>query len=297
MSKFYVCLRDDDTSVITTPEDLKNAYDVYWGKLPVTLATVAFSHGSQNLILKVENEPNKYKAVYDWEKSASAEELTAYHRIHPIGENQELVEYLKPLIRAGKVEIAQHGVNHRYNERGPEMLKDQHSIYTIRAAKEYLEKVFETQVCTFIPPSNTVDRQIVHRLSELGLHLFSSGSITAHGKMDRIVNICSDRRGLMETIIQVLTGKAKPIRKRCGTYMFGSPTFDIWRTTDEMYGRVMNNLESSGFSGLGTHYMIAKHLDYKRKYLDLLDRLVQLTDIEFVTAKQYYKLLMEKYYG
>lgn len=294
--KKYICLRDDDASFITKVEDLSDAYDCYWNVLPVTLATVPFSHGSQQLILSCEDHPNKYGAVYDWEKKASADQLTVYHRTHPIGENRELVEYLKPMIRNGKVEIAQHGVNHRYHQRGPEMLSDQHNCYTIRAGKEYLEKVFDIDVVTFVPPSNYVDRKIVRILAKLGLHLFDSGSIHYNSSLERLYNICCDIPGLCEKINQSIRHETRPIVRRCGTYIFGSPTFDKWRTVDEMYGYVINNLEKTCFSGLGTHYMLFSDMEYKKKYLQLLDRLTQQPEIEFVTAKKYFELLMKKYY-
>lgn len=294
--KKYICLRDDDTSFITKPEDLSGAYDCYWNVLPVTLAAVPFSHGSQQLILSCEDQPDKYGAVYDWEKKASANQLTAYHRTHPIGENRELVEFLKPMIRNDKVEIAQHGVNHRYHQRGPEMLSDQQNLYTIRAGKEYLEKVFGIDVVTFVPPSNRVDRRVVKILAELGLHLFDSGSIHYNSFLEKLYNICCDIPGLCEKIAQSIKHEPRPIIRRCGTYIFGSPTFDKWRTIDDMYGSVIDNLEKTGFSGLGTHYMLFSDMEYKKKYLQLLDKLTQQSEIEFVTAKKYYELLMKKYY-
>lgn len=295
--KKYICLRDDDTSFITKPEDLSNAYDCYWGVLPVTLATVPFSHGSQEVILTVENRKDKFEALYEWEINATAEQLTNYHSIHPIGENKELVEYLKPMVLSKKVEIAQHGVNHRYHQRGAEMLSDQQNFYTIRAGKEYLEKVFNTNVVTFIPPSNCVDRKVVQFLTKLDMHIFVSGSIYSNSIIERLYNMCSDVSGLFERVIQGVKHETRPISRRCGTYLFGSPTFDKWRTVDEMYGYVMESIEKTDFSGLGTHYMIFKDLEYKKKYLKLLDKLTQQSEIEFVTAEKYYELLIMRYYG
>lgn len=295
--KKYICLRDDDTSFITRAEDLSDAYDCYWNVLPVTLATVPFSHGSQQLSLSCEGRhPEKFEVLYNWEKNASADQLTAYHRTHPIGENRELVEYLKPMIRNEKVEIAQHGVNHRYHQRGPEMLSDQHNLYTIRAGKEYLEKVFDIKVVTFVPPSNCVDRKIVKILAKLDLHLFNSGSIHYKSSFERLYNICCDIPGLCEKISQSVKHETRPIIRRCGTHIFGSATFGKWCTVDEMYACVMNSLEEAGFSGLGTHYMLFSDLEYKKKYLQLLDKLTDQREIEFVTAKKYYELLMKKYY-
>ena len=51
----------------------------------------------------------------------------------------------------------------------------------------------------------------------------------------------------------------------------------------------MSSLEKTVFSGLGTHYMLFFGLEYKKKYLQLLGKLMQQPDIEFVTAKKYYE--------
>ena len=121
----YICLRDDDTNFFTTVEELRVAYGQYWGKVPVTLATIPFAHGSEKKIFDVEIPyEKKFENLRQWELNASADELSEYHKVHPIGDNRGLVVELKTLTEKGMIEIAQHGVLHRYTEFGAELLGD-----------------------------------------------------------------------------------------------------------------------------------------------------------------------------
>ena len=299
--KKYVCLRDDDTNYFTDLSELENGYGRYWGKVPITLATVAFSHGSQRKILDVEMQDDKYKALRDWELSASAEELTEYHKLHPIGENTRLVNELKRLQNQGMIEIAQHGVSHRYNEFGAETKHTQVTFPMLRDAREYLSKIFEKKIVTYIPPSNTIDEQCAQYVHNMGMNLFSCGSISYDSIIKKTLARFKDPLSIIDKLKHP---KYCPIRRRYGLLMITSFTYDNYKDQDAMWNLVKSSLQETGFAAIGTHYMLlnengyhGQHKEYREKYLGLIDKIQTIDNVEFVTAKRYFELLKEKFYG
>lgn len=297
----YVCLRDDDTSFYTKPSELIEGYGCYWGTIPITLAVVPFSHGSQIRMLDFEYDKDRCYSLRQWEKNASAEELTEYHQIHPIGENVEIVDELKKQQAKGMIEIAQHGVSHRYNEFGAETKISQVTLPSLRDGMEYLSKVFETQIHTFIPPSNTIDRTCAKYVSSLGMNLFVSGPICYESRIAKMMGILRSPTAILE---KIKNEKNKPIRKREGVLLFGSFTYDTFKRQETMFDLMKDSLNRYGFAAIGTHYMLlnelgyhGEHADYRQKYQALIDRISSIEGVEFVTAQKYYSLLLEKYYA
>lgn len=293
MCKKYICLRDDDTNYHTRPDELINAYGEFWGKIPITLATVPFSHGSQQKVIECEKYGKERDRKHrEWIINASAEELTEYHRTWPIGLNKELVTVLKSMVADGSIEIAQHGVHHAYNERGPEMFSNETGYEAIRDGKEYLEKVFDTKVITFVPPSNTIDVTCVGYLKKLRMHLLSSGVIIKDN-----VNIPTrDIHSYYRAVKHRLFGQPiLPMINNYGIMQMHTHTFGINTDEDVFFKTLEKDLLSTGFTGMGTHYLIFDKT-YRERYRSLICRLLDEMDVEFVTAKDYYNHIWEKYY-
>lgn len=296
----YICLRDDDTSYLTAPEQLHECYGEFWGKLPITLAAVPFIHGSSERINQFGYEvPNSIKQanMREWQKKASLEELRLFHTFSPIGENEKLVKELKTLIRADKIEIAQHGVFHRYNEQGAEMQKSQMSFEWVRDGKEYLEKVFDIKVSTFIPPANTIDKHCLEYLKRLNLNLFSSGLLTTYSNADLFFSYVFDPVYFFDKIKEKLIGNYKPIHRRFGCFMFGSYTYDAFKSQESIVNLIRKSLDSSGFAAMGTHYtVLLEYPKYRKLYHEVISRFFEMNDVEFVTANKYLELMKAKYY-
>lgn len=297
--KKYICLRDDDTSFITTPEQLKLCYGEFWGNLPVTLATIPFLHGSSEKINEFGYEvPTRIKVarMREWQKNATVDEIKKFHTFQPVGDNEELVNELKRMIALGKVEIAQHGVFHRYNEKGADMQKSQMSFEWVRDGKEYLEKVFDVEIRTFIPPSNTMDPHCLNYLKRLNLNLFTSGSLRHSSKTKLLLSYISDPLSMIEKAKEIISKSQKPIYRRCNAHIFNSITYDAFKSQDLILEKLNQNLERYGFAALGTHYQLLLTMEeYRKLYHDLLRKLLK-ENVEFVTAKDYHDLLMSKFY-
>ena len=155
-----LCIRDDDVSYYTQPEELERAYSSLGddAEFPVTFSVVPFSVSDHT-----ENYP--YGKIENCKQYA------------PIGENRELVHYLKERVNRGTGEIVLHAIHHEYrqNENGiwmpeTEFLDKNELYYGILEGKKYLEEVFEINIDTFIPASNVVTNACAEVIDELGLN-------------------------------------------------------------------------------------------------------------------------------
>jgi hypothetical protein len=145
------CIRDDDTSYFTSPEELENAYGEVTKHGPVSLAIIPFCRAGQS------------------------RGLPAGHReqwsVHPLGENKALVQYLRQGIADGRYEAMLHGYHHdeptiRHEFRGGSDLHRK-----VREGKRYLENLLQTSIHVFVPPHNAISRSGLQAISREGLHL------------------------------------------------------------------------------------------------------------------------------
>lgn len=310
LMKYYICLRDDDTSYYTSPDELIKGYEFVWGNYPITLATIPFIHGSSHVMssldplnnssINLDNvqqaKKNQYANMREWEKSATLQEASDYYRVYPLNDNSNLIEFLKQYISCGKVEIAQHGVFHQYTPSGAEMRGGCISYETVRYGKEYLEKLFGIKINTFIPPSNSIDLICAKYIKQLDMQLFCSGGIKYSNHMDKIKSYLSDKETIKHNIKRKMKKSDIPLFMANGIYVFGSLTYDPFKNYDSILDLVESQLDKTGFAALGTHYTLLKDDSYRKNYLSVVRQLSKRNDIEFVTANQYYKLMMEKYY-
>lgn len=298
----YICIRDDDTNYFTEQGELKECYGEFWGKIPITLATIPFVHGSDRRILQVPDQRNKYRSLREWEVHASAEELDDYHHIFPVGLNKELVNELRLMISQGMVEIAQHGVNHKYTEFGEEMLGDRMGFCAVRDGKEYLEKTFGQRIGVFIPPANTIDTKCISYLKRLDLELFSCGSIIFVNPIDKALKSIIHPK---DTIASLKARRIKvntPVRSRGGYVITGSITYDAEKNRKDIQSIVRKSLELYGFASVTTHYRLlsdrhekGKRYNYRENFHELLGELMSLNDVEFIRASEYIERARKKF--
>ena len=159
MRKYFI--RDDDTSYFTSVEQLKSAYEDLWCYGPIGLAIIPFS-------VKTLNQGETGNLIQD----SNSE--------HFIGENIELVNYIKKLIKEDKVYIMLHGYNHYYlpsenNSKYPyrvaEFIYRSDQLRIIKEGKEALENLFGVPIKWFIPPSNALTIETISACDSLQLNL------------------------------------------------------------------------------------------------------------------------------
>ncbi len=152
-----VILRDDDTCYYTKVDELEKAFDDLG--VPVTLSVIPFACYAH---------ADTYPFINGMPKSDRSYE--------PIGNNTELVEYLKQNIENSRYQIAIHGFHHEYFKCGDTwkeetmfcQLSEQRKL--LLEGKEYLEDCFEIKITEYVAPSNAVSEKIRTVLDETGLN-------------------------------------------------------------------------------------------------------------------------------
>lgn len=150
-------IRDDDTSFFSHPAELEAVYAPYWGKVPVSLAAVPFS-------VPMHRE-RSFNAACPSETEMA------------LGNNVELLVWLKKKIYAREVEIMLHGYSHQYMHASGKWIgeyawKSEERLETETInGKEYLETLLDVSIRIFVPPSNTLSKAGIHAVRKAGLNL------------------------------------------------------------------------------------------------------------------------------
>ena len=285
----YICFRDDDTNFYTKVEELEKAYGKYWGEIPIMLACVPFVHGACYQINKCagKNNSEKIVALREWEMGADSDTLTEYHKLSPLGDNEELVSTLRKLIEEKKVSIAQHGITHRFYDDGPEMLHQHYAYQFLRDGKEYLEKIFEMPINIFVPPSNTIDYKSTQYLRKLNMCMFSGGTITYRDKAQQIKRYLTCPSDVRDFLINNKKG-ITAYRIRQGIEIFNGLTFNVGEDAHSFILRLEKNLETNKGAVIGSHYFaLCSDDEYREQYHKVMDYACKKWNI--VLADEYRK--------
>jgi hypothetical protein len=147
----YFCIRDDDTSFFTSPDELERAYGEVTKHGPVSLAIIPFC------------------------RAGKSRGLPAGHRerwsIHPLEDNKDLINYLRERIAEGRFEAMLHGYHHDEPNVRWEFVGARNLARKVREGKKYLEDLLQTTIRVFVPPHNAIGRAGVRAITRAGLHL------------------------------------------------------------------------------------------------------------------------------
>jgi len=155
----FFCIRDDDTSFFTQPEDLERAYGEVTALGPVSLAVIPFCRAGLS-----KGVPPAFRGRWS---------------VHPLEENQALVGYLRKKIRDGRFEAMLHGYHHDEPSGEPEFAGDGDLLRRLTHGREYLEHLLGTSIRVFVPPHNTIRREGLRALARAGLQLAGVGGLRA----------------------------------------------------------------------------------------------------------------------
>jgi len=147
----YFCIRDDDTSYFTLPDQLERAYGQVTKYGPVSLAIIPFCRAGTSL-----GVPEKYRGGWS---------------VHPLEENTALVEYLRYGIANGQYEAMLHGYHHDEPGTQREFMGGADLRRKVREGKRYLEELLHTRIRVFVPPHNAIGRSGLEAITREGLHL------------------------------------------------------------------------------------------------------------------------------
>ena len=270
-------IRDDDLSYWTTQEEIERVYKPLFEKgVKISFAVVPYA-------VKMYNAGD-FDMMYQNEDSARG-----------IGENKEIVKYIKDKIDKGLVEIMLHGYNHLYSLKTDDMIyvatkfnidyvrqknksfcflgeyiDDYDKLYTkTKEGKRYLEEVFGVKIVDFVPPSNQIVNEGVKAVADNNLNI----SGIAGKKYDREIN----PKGLLAYSKRVLFKMSYPnltypyildygSHKELAGYAF-TPSTNWQRYENQFSFCEKNDLPFQ----IATHYWELKD-ELLQKYYDFIDK-------------------------
>lgn len=153
----YFCIRDDDTSFFTSPEELEHAYGniTQWG--PVSLAVIPFCRAGFS-----KGVPEKFRGRWS---------------THPLHENRALVEYLRAGISQRRFEIMLHGYHHDEPSGRGEFSTGRDLAKKVTDGRKYLQDLLSTEIRVFVAPKNTVGKDGLRAVVQAGLHFGGTAGI------------------------------------------------------------------------------------------------------------------------
>ena len=155
----YFCIRDDDTSFFTSPEDLEEAYGeiTRWG--PVSLAVIPFCRAGFS------------KGV--------PEEFRGRWSVHPLHKNQATVQYLRRAVSEGRFEIMLHGYHHDEPSNRGEFSQGSDLVSKVASGRKYLEDVLGAPFRVFVAPKNIIGKDGLRAIARAGLHFGGAAGVQA----------------------------------------------------------------------------------------------------------------------
>jgi hypothetical protein len=153
----YFCIRDDDTSFFTTPNELEKAYGEITLYGPVSLAVVPFHRAGTS-----KGVPEKFRGRWT---------------IHPLHENTDLVSYLRQRVSEGRFEIMLHGYHHDEPDRQFEFVAGNDLPERVSAGRKYLEDLLDARIRIFVAPRNGIAKQGLRALAREHLHLAGTAGV------------------------------------------------------------------------------------------------------------------------
>ena len=165
-------LRDDDINYHYTVEQLSHWYEGIIDICPISICIPAFIKGDffyWNHLAENHLPSNEE----DWLKD---------DKIYPIGDNKELVSFIKRLMEKGQASVSMHGIHHRNDEmemgevkgnfiRGAEFYTNRDYTQELAEAKQYLSNLFGIDICSFTPPQNMINEKGLKALLKNDLSL------------------------------------------------------------------------------------------------------------------------------
>ncbi len=147
----YFCIRDDDTSFFTSPDELESAYGEIMKHGPVSLAIIPFCKAGTSKGL-----PEQYRRQWS---------------VNPLHKNGALVQWLRNRIAAGSIEPMLHGYHHDEEDRLFEFVGGDRLAERVREGRRYLEDLLGSAIRVFVAPRNGIGREGLKAIANEGLHL------------------------------------------------------------------------------------------------------------------------------
>jgi Uncharacterized protein conserved in bacteria (DUF2334) len=155
----YFCIRDDDTSFFTSPEELEHAYGevTRWGA--VSLAVIPFCRAGFS-----KGVPEKFRGRWS---------------VHPLHENRAIVDYVRAGVSKGRFEIMLHGYHHDEPSGRGEFSRGDDLVKKVIEGRNYLQDLLGAPIRVFVAPKNTMGRDGLRAIVRAGLHFGGTVGVRA----------------------------------------------------------------------------------------------------------------------
>ncbi len=147
-------IRDDDTCFFTAPQALERVYGKYWDRIPISLAVVPVHASTRSKGIPAEH----------WDGDAE----------FPLGDNPELVDFLRAGAADGRFSIVLHGYSHKNYPTGYEFEVAPDLEGRLARGLGYLEALLGVEISTLVPPHNALSKAGLLAVDRLGLNVLGS---------------------------------------------------------------------------------------------------------------------------
>jgi hypothetical protein len=194
----------------------------------------------------------------------------------------ELIKYIKN----NRIEIMLHGITHQYFSSGPEMITNSYSSDTFFSVITNLEKIFDSKINFFVPPSNEVSYKNLKTISEMGINTIKSGSYNGHTISEKIMLNFNKLPKLYRKLLFQLGVKKDYLDffRFKNSVVISAGTFnlnDTFRTYLKKYG-----IQDGNPIVISTHYESLLNDNYRKSFETFLSE-VDSMGYEFVLASEF----------
>lgn len=144
-------IRDDDACAFTPLELLQSCYEDFWSEVPVSLSMTPFRIPGHD-----RHAPPKLKG---------------HMEVMPLENHTELVSFVREGIDKGQIDVTLHGYHHLRYDGLPEFIGGKDLTNKAREGRAYLEKLFDIDVRTFVPPNNGISPVALQGIIQAGMNL------------------------------------------------------------------------------------------------------------------------------
>ncbi|WP_272694365.1 hypothetical protein [Providencia sp. PROV036] len=278
-----ISIRDDDLNYFTTVDELEKCYGSIIKDIPITLAAIPFV--TENFFKMSELTGSRHDTlikIKNHEKNLNKLQLGNYYQNHPLGFNQELIDYLNE--NKERYEIALHGNTHRFYSEGAEYKLKNLPSDLISDGNRYLELLFNRKINFFVPPSNMFNFSHIDSLIDNNLSLLTSASIYTDNIKDKL---CLNFNKIMNKnyIKNRLSKKGTYTYKVKNLTVLTSITFQEWMTAKDFFDKTVSILEQHGYLSIATHYLLLKQQkNYYKEFYDYLNLVTKHYNIQFTSS-------------
>jgi hypothetical protein len=265
-----VALRDDDTCYFTAPEALERVYHDVWDRVPVCLATVPRAIGYERVGIPREH----------W-RSGEA---------FALGQNYDLVPFLKDAIARRRATIALHGYTHQDYADGFEFQAAPDPERRVQDGLRELRDTLGAPISAFVPPHNALSKRGLSAVASAGLNIL--GSFLSFRPSMRAWDLATPANWWRVRRYRASTGRAKadrlvyPYVLRYSRHSeFGCHSLVPGTTVEDLTSGFDEARRAGGDFCLATHYWEVDAA-LKGVMVRFLDYAARHSDVRFVSAEE-----------